>query len=95
MQLDEVFCLATFTIDGLIKSVRIIMMYCENVPLSDDDMPPPSRAMLTFLRATAGKSKGRRLSCCMTGVALLDRSFDEASAPKSCGETWLPVTSVA
>ena len=50
---------------------------------------------LTFLRATAGKSNGRRLSCCMTGVALLDRSFDQASAPESCGESRLPATSVA
>jgi hypothetical protein len=31
----------------------------------------------------------------MTGVALLDRSFDEASAPQSCGESRLPATSVA
>src|SRR5471032_732684 len=51
--------------------------------------------MLTFLRATAGKSKGRWLSCCMTGVALLDRSRDEASAPDSCGESRLHATSVA
>jgi hypothetical protein len=27
-------------------------------------------------------------------VALLDRSFDEASAPESCGESRLPATSV-
>jgi hypothetical protein len=31
----------------------------------------------------------------MTGVALLDRSFDQASAPESCGESRLPATSVA
>jgi len=31
----------------------------------------------------------------MTGVALLDRSFDEASAPESCGESRLNATSVA
>jgi hypothetical protein len=30
----------------------------------------------------------------MTGVALLDRSFDEASAPESCGESRLCATSV-
>jgi hypothetical protein len=60
-----------------------------------DDNIPPSKAMLTFLRATAGKSKGRRISCCVTGVALVDRSFDEASAPESCGESRLPATSVA
>jgi putative transposase len=30
----------------------------------------------------------------MTGVALLDRSFDQASAPESCGESRLPATSV-
>src|SRR5215204_1303441 len=65
-----------------------------STPASDDNMPP-SKAMLTFLRATAGKSKERKLSCCMTGVALLDRSFDQASAPESCGESRLPATSVA
>jgi hypothetical protein len=46
------------------------------------------------LRATAGNSKGRRLSCRMTGVALLGRSLDEASAPESCGESRLNATSV-
>src|SRR5215207_7166256 len=65
-----------------------------STPASDDNMPP-SKAMLTFLRATAGKSKERKLSRCMTGVALLDRSFDQASAPESCGESRLPATSVA
>jgi hypothetical protein len=39
-------------------------------------------------RSTRGSPQG------MTGVALLDRSFDEASAPESCGESRLPATSV-
>ena len=34
---------------------------------------PPSNATLTFLRATDGRSNGRRVSSLMTGVALLNR----------------------
>src|SRR5277367_861339 len=65
-----------------------------STPTSDDSIPP-SNATLTFLRATAGSSKGRSVSCSMTGVALLDRSRETASTTESCDESRLSATSVA
>src|SRR5271154_6688147 len=65
-----------------------------STPTSDDSIPP-SNATLTFLRPTAGSSKGRSVSCSMTGVALLDRSRETASTTESCDESRLSATSVA
>src|SRR5271168_4033464 len=65
-----------------------------STPTSDDSIPP-SNATLTFLRATAGSSKGRSVSCSMMGVALLDRSRETASTTESCDESRLSATSVA
>src|SRR5271156_5609474 len=64
-----------------------------NTPASDDSIPP-SNATLTFLRATAGRSKGRSVSSSMTDVALLDRSRETASTPESCDQSRLAATSV-
>src|SRR5215472_3095552 len=44
---------------------------------------PPSKAAVIFLRRTAGKQNGRRLSSLMAGVARLDPSKGLASATKS------------
>src|SRR3977135_295998 len=44
-----------------------------STPASDESCPP-SNPTLNFLRATDGRSNGRRESSLMTGVALLNRS---------------------
>src|SRR5947207_16002012 len=41
---------------------------------------PPSKAAVIFLRSTAGKQNGRRLSLVMAGVACLDPGKGSASA---------------
>src|SRR5437764_11267543 len=44
---------------------------------------PPSKAAVIFLRSTAGKQNGRRLSLVMAGVACLDPGKGLASATES------------
>src|SRR5258707_1249342 len=47
-----------------------------STPASDESCPP-SNPTLNFLRATDGRSNGRRVSSLMTDVALLIRSMSE------------------
>ena len=49
-----------------------------------DKIRPPSKAAPTFLRRTAGRSKGRRLSSVMAGVAYLLLGEEDASTTNSC-----------
>src|SRR5205823_13247897 len=44
---------------------------------------PPSKAAVIFLRSTAGKQNGRRLSLVMAGMACLDPGKGLASATES------------
>src|SRR5205807_6321559 len=54
---------------------------------------PPSKAAVIFLRSTAGKQNGRRLSSVMAGVACLDPGKGLASATESYARSKAYVTS--